>query len=101
MDSFRLFLINFICPKLNKKIAVGNIVDMDVVDSHERQMGSETEYKGVVICPCGCECCENNEITVSAWEYPVGSFELITATINNQEVKVKTRIEYDIEDDDI
>ena len=48
--------------------------ELDIIDSHEREMGEETEYEGVLeeICPyCG----NNISGKLHAYEYPVGNID--------------------------
>lgn len=48
-------------------------MDFDCVDSDEREMGTESEYEGVLDTKCD-ECGNEISLKINIWEYPVGAF---------------------------
>lgn len=68
---------------LNKPLIVqckhcGEIIEIDTdfecVFSHERPMGLETQYQGIVddCCP---NCSNSIFVSIDVWEYPIGAVE--------------------------
>ena len=50
-------------------------LDWEIVDSDEREMGTETLHEAILLIIC-CKCREEITVTLHVWEYPEGFFNM-------------------------
>jgi len=66
--------VDVICKNCGKEFDEVDL-SLEVVDSSEREMGSETQHSGEVEFSCdGCN--EDIACNIDVWEYPVGSVNM-------------------------
>jgi len=60
-------------------------MEWDTVESHEREMGSETYYEAS--CVYTCKCLNTMSVLFHCWEYPVGAVNTTEVEVSGAELK--------------